>query len=68
MIMSLYILQGIEVFKDAVFPTRSLRRELNEVTRQLQLMEEKMERMTHNLQNAPPVSPPHEYNDNEYLS
>ena len=56
------------MFKDAVFPTRSLRRELNEVTRQLQLMEEKMERMTHNLQNAPPVSPPHEYNDNEYLS
>ena len=45
----------MEAFKDTVFPTRPLRRELNEVTRQLHLMEEKMERMSSNIQNPPSV-------------
>lgn len=68
------VTEGIEVVKDTVLPTRSLRRELNEVTQKLQSMEEKVQRMTQQLQNThsspsvdnassvqiagPPIAPP----------
>ena len=35
----------MEIFKDTVFPTRVLRRELTVVTEQLKQMEQEMERM-----------------------
>ncbi|XP_065889687.1 proline-rich protein 11-like [Dysidea avara] len=37
--------EGVEAFKDTVFPTRVLRRELTVVTKQLKQMEQEMERM-----------------------